>query len=59
MATAVAGVASDTKQVNDYAKMEAQQKLWRWVLILVLAALLLETWLAGWLTGRRPETQEQ
>ena len=51
--------ASGTKRVNDFVKMEDQQKLWRWVLVLVLAALLAETWLAGWLTRARPESQEQ
>jgi len=34
--------------------MENEQKLWRWVLAVVLAALLIETWLAGWLTRARP-----
>ncbi len=51
--------ASETKRTIDFAKMEDQQKLWRWVLVLVLAALLVETWLAGWLTRARPESDKQ
>ncbi len=36
---------------------ENEQKLWRWVLLAALAVLLMETWLAGWLT--RPESESQ
>ena len=35
---------------------ESQQKLWRWLVLAAIAALLLETLLAGWLT-RRPAAQ--
>jgi len=38
------------------AELENQQKLWRWLLVAALAVLLVETWLAGWLT-RRPAAQ--
>ena len=59
LALADSGVAAQAKQVSDFVEMEDQQKLWRWVLIVVLAALLIETWLAGWLTRARPvETQD-
>ena len=31
-------------------EMESEQKLWRWLLIMLFAVLIIETWLAGWLT---------
>ena len=34
------------------AELEHQQKLWRWLIVAALVVLLMETWLAGWLTGR-------
>ncbi len=37
--------------------MENRQKLWRWLLIALLAVLIVETWLAGWLT--RPSVLTQ
>ncbi len=42
------------KRVNDLVRIEEQQKLWRWVLVLVLAILVVETWLAGRLTNAQP-----
>ena len=38
------------------AELENQQKLWRWLMVAALGVLLVETWLAGWLT-RRPVAQ--
>ena len=38
------------------AELENQQKLWRWLVVAALGILLVETWLAGWLT-RRPVGQ--
>ena len=35
------------KRAADFAIMESQQKLWRWVIVAVLGMLLFETWLAG------------
>ena len=32
------------------AELEARQKLWRWLIVAALAGLLVETWLAGWIT---------
>jgi hypothetical protein len=32
------------------AELESQQKLWRWLIVAALVVLLVETWLAGWLT---------
>jgi len=34
------------------AELEARQKLWRWLIVAALALLLIETWLAGWITRR-------
>jgi hypothetical protein len=34
------------------AELENQQKLWRWLIVAALVVLMLETWLAGWLTRR-------
>jgi hypothetical protein len=44
-----------TKQVEQKrrlhnAELENQQKLWRWLIVAALVILLMETWLAGWLT---------
>jgi hypothetical protein len=39
---------------SSFSEMESEQKLWRWVIIAVLAALLVETWLGGWLTRTDP-----
>ena len=36
-------------------ELEQRQKLWRWLIVSALAVLLLETWLAGWLTRRQSE----
>lgn len=33
-------------------ELEARQKLWRWLIVAALTVLLVETWLAGWLTRR-------
>jgi len=38
---------------SSFAGMEYEQKVWRWVFIALLTVLLIEIWLAGWLT-RRP-----
>ncbi len=42
---------------NSYIKLENEQKLWRWLIIALLFVLILETWLAGWLT--RPPVSDQ
>jgi hypothetical protein len=34
------------------AELEARQKLWRWLIVAALTVLLVETWLAGWITRR-------
>jgi len=39
---------------SSFVELEFEQKLWRWALAALLAVALIETWLAGWLTGRRP-----
>jgi hypothetical protein len=35
---------------RSFAEMESQQKLWRWVIVAAMMALLAEIWLGGWLT---------
>ncbi len=39
-------------------ELESQQRLWRWLLIAALSILLVETWLAGWLTRRTTTATE-
>ncbi len=34
------------------AELEQRQKLWRWLIVAALVVLVMETWLAGWLTRR-------
>jgi hypothetical protein len=34
------------------AELEGQQKLWRWLTVAALMVLIMETWVAGWLTRR-------
>ncbi len=46
-----------TRYHSSYVDMENKQKIWRWVLALVLAVLLVEIWLAGWLTRPAPVLQ--
>ena len=43
------------KRHRDFAALESEQKLWRWVFALLLAFSLVEMALAGWLT-RAPST---
>ena len=38
------------KRQRSFASMEYEQKLWRWMLVALLAVSLIEIWLAGWLT---------
>jgi hypothetical protein len=38
------------KRQRSFASMEYEQKLWRWMLVALLAVSLIEMWLAGWLT---------
>ncbi|NQT01390.1 MAG: hypothetical protein HQ580_05180, partial [Planctomycetes bacterium] len=38
------------KRQRSFAGMEYEQKVWRWVLVALLAVSLIEIWLAGWLT---------
>jgi hypothetical protein len=45
------------RQESSLVEMEHQQRLWRWLLIALLVVLIVETWLAGWLT--RPAVTSQ
>jgi len=38
------------KRQRSFAGMEYEQKVWRWVFVVLLAVSLIEIWLAGWLT---------
>jgi hypothetical protein len=33
-------------------ELENRQKLWRWLIVTAIMVLIVETWLAGWLTRR-------
>jgi hypothetical protein len=37
------------------AELEQRQKLWRWLMVAALVILVVETWLAGWMTRRNRE----
>ena len=44
--------AAEQKRHLQNTELENRQKLWRWLVVTALVVLLLETWLAGRLTGR-------
>ena len=46
-----------SKHQSDLAGLEYQQKVWRWVFVVLLAVSLIEIGLAGWLTGAPSETE--
>jgi len=48
--TQTASAEQRVKRRRDFAALEAEQKLWRWVFALLLAVSLVEIGLAGWLT---------
>ena len=52
-------VAQQTARHNSFTEMESQQKLWRWVLVVTLIVLLMETWLGGWLTRSSPAPERE
>jgi hypothetical protein len=39
------------------AELESRQKLWRWLIVMALIVLLMETWLAGRITRRATAPQ--
>jgi len=41
---------SQAAHQSSVVELESRQKLWRWVLVVLLAVSLIESWLAGWLT---------
>jgi hypothetical protein len=55
-ASGTAPVAAASNPVVDLAtaELEQRQRLWRWVLLAVLALLIIETLWAGWLTRQNP-----
>ncbi|UCD00215.1 MAG: BatA domain-containing protein [Phycisphaerales bacterium] len=50
-------VDQQARHRGDFAALESEQKLWRWVFVFLLAVSLVEMGLAGWLT-RTPSTYE-
>jgi uncharacterized protein YegL len=44
---------------SNIAGLEYEQKVWRWVFIILLAVSFIEIWLAGRLTGLSPESKEE
>jgi heme A synthase len=58
-----AAVVSDATRLaarhNSFSEMESQQKLWRWVLVVMFLLLLIETWLGGWLTRSSPSPERE
>jgi hypothetical protein len=38
------------RRQSKFAALEYEQKVWRWVIVALLAVSLIEIWLAGWLT---------
>jgi len=49
---ATPALAAAKQETLHNAELEARQKLWRWLIVAALAVLLVETWLAGWITRR-------
>jgi hypothetical protein len=49
--TDIATRIAQQRHLHD-AELEGRQKLWRWLTLSALVVLLVETWLAGWLTRR-------
>jgi len=45
-------LAAAKQETLHNTELEARQKLWRWLIVAALAVLLVETWLAGWITRR-------
>ena len=45
-------LAAAKQETLHNAELEGRQKLWRWLIVAALAVLLVETWLAGWITRR-------
>jgi hypothetical protein len=39
-------------------ELEQRQKLWRWLIVAALTVLIMETWVAGWLTRRQAQVVE-
>ena len=49
---------SEIKKRLANTDLENRQKLWRWFIVAALVVLLVESWLAGWLTRRATATVE-
>jgi hypothetical protein len=49
--------AEQLRQQRDQ-ELESRQKVWRWLIVAALAAIIFETWLAGWTARRIRQTTE-
>ena len=49
---AAPAVVAAQLQTQHNTELESRQKLWRWLIVAALTVLLVETWLAGWITRR-------
>lgn len=49
--------AEQLRQQRDL-ELESRQKVWRWLIVAALAAIIFETWLAGWTARRIRQTTE-
>jgi hypothetical protein len=58
-AALVSDAAQRAARHSSFTEMESQQKLWRWVLVVTLMILLIETWLGGWLTRPSPAPERE
>lgn len=47
-----AKLSEQKRQRLQAAELENKQKLWRWLIVAAILVLIIETWLAGWLTRR-------
>lgn len=47
-------VASRKRQLQDI-QLEGQQKMWQWMIFIALGILVTETWLGGYLAGRKTQ----
>ena len=58
LASTVALQEGEKKMRMQNAELEARQKLWRWLIVVALAVLLIETWIAG-RTARKATMQTE
>jgi anti-sigma-K factor RskA len=52
-----AALAAKARQQMQAVELESRQKLWRWLIVIALVVLMMETWLAGRITRRAAVTE--